>query len=258
MTQKPLPIGDDDLHAYVDGRLDGERLAQVDAWLAEHPDDAARVAFYSRVNAALHEQFDPVLREAVPAEMTTPPKRRRWVTLRPIVAAAACVIIGLVGGWFAREALTPTLKSRGVGPAIAQEAAAAHALYTVEVRHPVEVGAGEDHLLRWLSNRMGRPIKAPTLGEGFRLMGGRLLPNTEGGIACQFMYENVNGVRVTLYYASRPDITARETAFRYVEERNGVGVFYWIDDKLGYALSGRLPRESLLQMAHSVFEQLEK
>lgn len=259
MTQTPKPIGDDELHAYADGQLDAARRDAIDAWLAEHPEDAARVNFYTRINMALHERFDGVLAEPVPAAMTHPPQRRRRTILRQAGVAAACLIVGLVGGWFAREAVLPAAAVRGIGPTIAHEAALAHALYTVEVRHPVEVGAGEDHLLRWLSNRMGRPVKAPLLNAaGFRLMGGRLLPNAEGGVACQFMYENVNGQRVTLYYAKRPDGTNRETAFRYVEERDGLSVFYWLDEKMGYAISARLPRDTLLTIAHEIYEQLEK
>jgi anti-sigma factor RsiW len=260
MTQATKPIGDDDLHAYADGRLDATRQASVEAWLAEHPDEASRVAFYRRLNSALHERFDSVLAEPVPAAMTQKPvlpQRRTW--LRSAGLAAACLVAGLFGGWFARDAIAPIVPMRpGGAPAIAHEASLAHLIYTAEVRHPVEVRAGEEHLLRWLSNRMGKPIKAPNLPDGFRLMGGRLLPAVEGGIACQLMYEDVNGRRITIYYAKRPRGTSGETAFRYVEERDGLGVFYWIDEALGYAISGRLPRDTLLQMAHAVYEQLER
>ena len=36
-NDEPPPIGEDDLHAYVDGRLDAARLRHVDAWLERHP-----------------------------------------------------------------------------------------------------------------------------------------------------------------------------------------------------------------------------
>ena len=46
-----------------------------------------------------------------------------------------------------------------------------------------------------------------------------------------------------------------ETAFRYAVE-NGVGVFYWVDDECGYALSGNLDRTQLLAIARVVYGQL--
>ncbi len=37
---------------------------------------------------------------------------------------------------------------------------------------------------------------------------------------------------------------------------DGVGVFYWIDEDCGYALSGRLDRGQLLAIARVVYGQL--
>ena len=42
-----------------------------------------------------------------------------------------------------------------VGRAITAEALGAHKLYIVEVRHPIEVRAAEQHLMPWLSKRVG-------------------------------------------------------------------------------------------------------
>jgi anti-sigma factor RsiW len=47
----------------------------------------------------------------------------------------------------------------------------------------------------------------------------------------------------------------RETAFRFAQE-NRVGVFYWLDRKLGYALSGEVDRTELLRIATAVYRQL--
>jgi anti-sigma factor RsiW len=37
---------------------------------------------------------------------------------------------------------------------------------------------------------------------------------------------------------------------------NGVGVFFWIDDDCGYAISGNLDRAQLLKIAQIVYGQL--
>ena len=141
-------------------------------------------------------------------------------------------------------------------PMIARRAALAHATYSPEVRHPVEVGADqEQHLVAWLSKRLGGEVRAPKLdGEGMALVGGRLLPRDPGPVA-QFMYQNAQGRRVTLYVRTE-GLDQRETAFRFAREGR-VRVFYWIDRKFGYALSSAdMDREELLKLANVVYRQL--
>ena len=255
------PIGDDDIHAYVDGQLDLARRAEIEAWLAENPEAAARAAFYARSNEALHQSFDPVLAEPVPAEMSTPKRRRFVLPWRSGAVAASFALVGLAGGWFAHGAFTePVVVERmvAVPQPMPTQAALAHSAYASEVRHPVEVGADEEaHLVRWLTNRMGKPVKAPKLeAMGYRLMGGRLLPGSEvGSIACQFMYENANGTRITLFIRT-PNANQQQTAFRFATESNGVGVFYWIDRNLAYALSANMPKEDLRRLAREIYDQL--
>ena len=73
----------------------------------------------------------------------------------------------------------------------------------MEVRHPVEVDAGQEaHLVQWLSKGLGRQLTVPDLGAtGFRLIGGRLL-SAEDRPAAQFMYETDGGERLSLYLRS--------------------------------------------------------
>src|SRR6478672_1901086 len=58
------------LHAWLDGELAPERRAEVDAWLAEHPDDAARVRLWAADAQALRARLEPVLDEPVPQALT--------------------------------------------------------------------------------------------------------------------------------------------------------------------------------------------
>jgi anti-sigma factor RsiW len=90
-------------------------------------------------------------------------------------------------------------------------------------------------------------------GEGYELVGGRLLPGETGAVA-QFMYQDAKGKRLTLY-VSRLAGKQRDTAFRFSQE-DKVSVFYWIDGALGYALSGELPKAELLKVATTVYKQL--
>ena len=69
------------------------------------------------------------------------------------------------------------------------------------------------------------------------------------------MYQCNRGTRVTLYV--RSDMASnRSTAFRYAREGN-VGVFYWVDGKIGYAISsGDISKEDLLNVANAAYQQL--
>jgi anti-sigma factor RsiW len=205
------PITETELQAYVDGRLDAERHAAVEAWLAAHPEEAERLADYRRLGGALRGAYDPVLEEAVPERLVRALQTKfRWK--RYGVAAAWLVIgiaIGGVAGWQLHALRPASATSADLGAMMAHRAAVAHAVYSPEVRHPVEVGADQEaHLVAWLSKR---PPKLEDMG--YTLVGGRLLPGENGPVA-HFMYQCNQGTRVTLYVRTE-GANNRETAFRY-------------------------------------------
>ena len=252
------PVTESELQAYADGRLDEARRAAVEAWLAAHPDEAERVADYRRLGGALRGAYDPVLEEPVP-ERLAHALRARLQWKRYAVAAAWLVVgiaIGGIAGWQLHAARPGAAPLGDVGEVMARRAAIAHAVYSPEVRHPVEVGADQEaHLVAWLSKRLGAPVRAPKLEElGYSLVGGRLLPGDNGPVA-HFMYQRNQGTRITLYV--RTEATSnRETAFRYAKEGQ-VQVFYWVDRKLGYALSSAdISKDDLFKVANAVYQQL--
>lgn len=252
------PISEEDLQAWADGRLAEGRRAALEDWFAAHPDEAERAAAYREFNAQLRARFDPVLQEPVPARLGR--TGRRGPQLHAAAVAAGWMVLGIAfgmaAGWQLHAVRSPVPVAQPEAPVIARRAALAHATYSPEVRHPVEVGADQEpHLVAWLSKRLGGEVRAPKLdGEGMALVGGRLLPRDPGPVA-QFMYQCARGRRVTLYVRTEgPD--HRETAFRYAREGN-VRVFYWIDRKFGYALSSAdIDREELLKLANVVYRQL--
>jgi anti-sigma factor RsiW len=246
---KPV-VTEDELHAYVEGVLPAGRAAEVEAYLAGRPDEAARVAAYREQIVALHREFDPIVDERLPHRLQF--SRRHWMRVLPRWAAVvAWFTLGGVTGWQLQAYMAEQQTEEVTWP---RRAAIAHAVYSPEVRHPVEVGAEhEAHLVAWLSKRLGVPLKVPYLGgQGYQLVGGRLLPGERGPVA-QFMYQDSKGQRLTLYVRTNPDESG-ETAFRYTDE-HGVGVFYWLDRKLGYALSGEVDKDELLRLATTVHRQ---
>ncbi len=219
----------------------------------------ARLQQYVEQQELLRRAFDEETTGPIPARLgvarlLAEQRRRRYQRFARIAAALVLIVAGGVGGWAARDAATAFLPPNNAGNArtITADAIAAYRVFSVEVRHPVEVDvAQEAHLVQWLSKRLGKPLVAPDLtAAGFRLMGGRLLP-AEAGPAAQFMYENGKD-RVTLYLRTG---IGGDTAFRYSEE-NGIGAFYWSDQGFGYALAAKADRGLLLRLSEIVYQQM--
>jgi anti-sigma factor RsiW len=251
-----LPLGDDELHAYADNQLARERADEVAAALAREPALAARVAEIRRQNAQLRDALDPWLGEPLPRKLLAAAAgssgrvHSRW--LPTALAVAASLVLGIGVGWFGRDEM---LQLAGTPLTFQRQAALTHVLYAADANRPVEVWANEEErLVRWLSKRLNFPLHAPDLnGVGFALVGGRLVAGNEKPGAL-FMYENADKQRISLFVRKDSE-PSRETAFRYAFE-DGVGVFYWIDDACGYAISGRLDRGQLLAIARVVYGQL--
>jgi anti-sigma factor RsiW len=253
MTDADIPITEDELHAYVDDELPAERRPAVEAWLASRPDDAAKVASWCAMREALHAKYDAVLDEPVPARLAVdalarPP--RRWM-----MGAIAAMLVAFAAGGGVGWTLHGATAKPSIVASFTGDALDAHRLYVVEVRHPVEVGAGERaHLQQWLSRRCGYQVKAPELdASGLKLVGGRLLPGPSGP-ASFLMYETASGERFTIY-ASRAD--TETTQMRYASHGND-GALFWADRGVGYVVSGAADRERLTQVARLVYEQNEK
>lgn len=240
---------DADIHAWVDGQIDGERRADFESRLAQESETRERIQAYRGINAGLRALYDPVLEEPIPARLLRRP-RQLPANVAVYAKAASLLLFGAAAGWLAHGTPPPAQ-----GLPLARQAAIAHAVYAPEVRHPVEVKADEeDHLVHWLSKRMGTELKCPKLTPfGYELVGGRLLSGPNGPVA-HFMFQDARGSRLTLYVSHQKG-DPRETAFRYSRE-DRVSVFYWIDGRYGYALTGEMDRGPLLAIANAVYSQL--
>nr|WP_297531593.1 anti-sigma factor [uncultured Roseateles sp.] len=296
MTPADIEIDEATLHAYVDGQLPPERAAQVADWLLSHPRAAQQVLGWREQRESLKALHRDWLDEPVPPSLTTalrPPAANapRW----PRAWAAALLLTvglgaGVAGGWGghawwygkkeAAEMAAAAAAARAAGrdpsiPEYVRDAAIAHAVYQPEKRHPVEVGADQaDHLMQWLSKRLGQPLYAPVLRDyGWKLVGGRLLPAGDDATAgrtagatsgaalarAQFMYENEAGERFTLYVstgASSPEAPVAFRLMRRVEAGQTTRSLFWIDGKLAYALSGNFDERRLRVLADLVHARI--
>jgi anti-sigma factor RsiW len=253
------PLSEDDLQGYIDRRLDDARRAAVETYLATDEQTARRVAEEIADRDALRARLAGIALEPIPARLRIAhihATRRAAVSqhVRAAAALIACVVIGSVGGWFASERFHSTT-APAAELSVADDAIVAWKTYTVEVAHPVEVSADhEAHLVQWLSRRLGQRLTAPKLDAlGLKLIGGRLLPATNAP-AAQFMYEDAQGRRVTIYV--RPGGANEPSSFRF-EHSGDVAAFSWIDAKLSYAVVAQADRGNLLDIARAIYEQYE-
>jgi anti-sigma factor RsiW len=270
----------DELNSLLDGQLPAAARAAVQARVAADPAARETLAAWHAQLDALRELHRPLLDEPIPETLLAAAQHSvrarqqragwwRWGGM------AASVMLAFALGWLAHGgwsgAQTIAAGQNRAGHEFVRQAALAHAVYAPELRHPVEVvAAQQEHLVQWLSKRLGKPLKVPSLAaQGYSLVGGRLLPG-ESGARAQFMFENTAGVRVTLYLgavdaraataanakpASPPSPSGQDTAFRYSSEGPVPG-FYWVDQGFGYAMSGPLSRDELMKLAELVYQQL--
>jgi anti-sigma factor RsiW len=269
-TPTSLPLTDAEINRLLDGEVRGAERDELLSRLRGDPHARERMAHWQTQRDAIRQLHAGLLQEALPPSLLEAASRAgdaqtrvangwRWGGM------AAGVLLAFGAGWLSHQQWPagPSLETRQLAalPAFARDAALAHAVYSPEKRHPVEVGAMEqEHLVQWLSRRTGKALKVPRLDAlGYELVGGRLLPGDVGARA-QFMFQNVQGVRVTLYLgalaATPGHAGARgETAFRFAPDGPVPG-FYWVDQGFGYALSGPLSRDALMGLAEAVYRQL--
>lgn len=210
----PAPPTDDEAawHALADGRLSPADETALRHRLEGQAGAEETLTHWQQQRQQLRALHQGMLAEPVPealvaAALRTSARRERQDQWWRWGGMAASVLLAFALGWTGRSLWPATgrtdsqaLVLAATGQRFAQQAAVAHAVYQPEVRHPVEVPAAQqEHLVQWLSKRLGRPLKLPVLAdEGYELVGGRLLPG-DAGARAQFMYQNTKGERITLY-----------------------------------------------------------
>jgi len=265
MSEPNPTVSDDELHAFVDMQLDPARLPAVLAWLQQRPDDAARVLQWQAQRLHLRQlarSSDPGPTPAALTQVVTRAARRARARTPWLQAAAVVLLVaaGIAGGrYWALAGGEAGSVAAAVSPPFVRDAAVAYAVFAPETRHPVEVAAADEaHLVQWLSRRLGTPLKVPSLARfGYRLLGGRLLPG-EAAPRAQFMFENPQGGRVTLYIAVfDPAQAPRATSFRSVRIGDEES-FYWVEDRFGYALNAKVSGVDMQALARDVYTQLQR
>lgn len=257
--KRPWRPDDNEVQAYIDDRLEPDRRRILAEQLARHPDRAAEVQEMIAQRDLLRCALESKLREPVPPQLRVQHLiRERARRNRRGFAMAASVLlavgIGAGGGWLAHGAwadrATARLESSWRGR-IAM-ATSAHEIFVADAFRPVEIFAtAGDVVVRWLSNRLGRPVAVPDLDiVALRFLGGRLIPTTEGP-AAQLMFDHAGGTRLTLFMVpaapSLPVIAEDRFAMS-----NNLGTVSWADARFRYTVVGSVDQAQLQEIARAI------
>jgi anti-sigma factor RsiW len=245
-------IGEEELHAFVDGQLPKGRCAAVLAYLGQYPQEMVRLAAYGAQKEEIRRQLDAIelpsdnattaaLQRAV-AERLRGPNYQQW--LRRVAAMVAVLAVG----WWANAAHERYLVDRL--PGVVMEAAQAHQIFGRDSDRPVELkAAAAADMEAWFSSRLGELVEIPSLKVlGLQLVGGRLLAGDDGPVA-QLIYEGENNYRLTLGLSAELVDTGSEIEVVTFE---GLKAGYWHEGALTYALVGPETDQELVTIAMQI------
>jgi anti-sigma factor RsiW len=246
------------INAYADGELDPVERANVERMLNDEPEARRVLDGIQRQKAALKQAYDKTLGEPLPHSLAAQVNRRvtsrfwRFGPFAAVAASVAMLLLGGAGGYLIADQTGSILQAD-----MARRAIVAHEVYSVEVKHPVEVAAADtEHLQKWLSKRLGAPLPIPDIADrGFTFLGGRLLAS-EDRPAAQLMYEDASKRRLTIYVTSNP--SHGEESLR-VREKDKIISCYWVDGDFAMAVTAAdMPYDDMMKLAEHIYDLVEK
>lgn len=257
MNKKTIGITEDDLHAYVDNQLPVDKIEAVEELIRNDAKVAQQIHDWQEQNKLLSGFYGNKDYSEIPEKLdiNSISQKRIGKPSNQFLSLAASVLLILFGGligWFASDIAqrqTPNTTN------FVNSAISAYQVYSVEVLHPVEVGADKrKHLVSWLSKRVNYPLTIPNLQTyGYKLLGGRLLAMQEGNPAAQFMFENKEGKRITMLVSKNPKYL--DQSF-HLKKEDKVNAFYWMDNQVAYSITGKIQSKSLRELSTAVYQQL--
>lgn len=255
------PITEDDLNAYIDGGLDQRRRAEVEQWLSQYPEEAARIM------AQLGEA--DLLREGLGEEMFAAPadagtrhlagrlrQRLIWRGVTHVMQRAMMILLPLAAGYGLSWLPTggqQTAVAAHIVPLFADEAAEA---YRTAMK-----GLGADRVptfrdtdlparLASVDGEHPLPIPAPPT-QRWQLLGAELTPWDHGDAVQVFWRHETKGTVVLFVSEDKADAgqPALPPTLGHTEEGD---VVYWRSGPFVYALLGTADTRALERVAHLI------
>lgn len=237
MISGSRPIGDDDIQAFIDGRLTPARQRDVEAFLASEPALQSRVEGFRTDAQALRAAAQHRLPEPIPASLRLNEMRRRrsarsMASYRRL-AAGICIFAlgGALGMGLTRYAADPS----AVRPQMT-DAVVAFRAFADRAGDAIEIPATQTAALkRMMSQHLRQNVSVPDLsGLDLTFRGGRLLSSDEGP-GGMFVYDDPAGGHVALYVKTLASPRQAALASR---QDGDLAAYFWFTGDLGYAVLG--------------------
>jgi len=231
----PHLISDEELHAYVDGVLEGERAVLLRQAMAQDAALAERVALFQADKAMFKAAFAPLAKRPLPPEWIARVHRRtrprtHWRRACAIAAALLVVAVSPLAWHYIAPVTQPdvvevALNAREGNPAGDRS-----------------IVAGQDagRYDAALRQAVAPNVHNPDLGRmGYKLSGLHLYDRS-----AEILYRGPQNQLFTLY-VRRSDGTARFDQF----ERRGLRVCIWQDDQISTVMAGNITAGAMQRLA---------
>jgi anti-sigma factor RsiW len=254
---------EEELQAYVDGRLGTERRAAVEAYLFSNPAVAARIRSYREAQRELQDVFRSKAEEPIPRRLRVVTieaelRQARMTRFRLAAAACFCLVFGFFAGLSTNRIGDLNIPLIGASmqaqAALKYDAISAHRFLSTKGPADAVLTAPEAQLQRWLLRRLGAPFKVPDLSEfGMHFMGGQILPYKQDNAVALLLYGDDQGGRVTIYLRAGEH---GDTRLRSAQLDDTL-IFYWFDDRCGYVIAAAPELGRLSNIAKAVHDYFE-
>ena len=251
MMEKTI-LGEEELHAFIDGELDEVRADAVAAIIAASPELSERVERFvidkdmiARAYGPLIEQPLPAtLRQAVTGARPVAPTRAPMRFLPAAMALAAAIVAAVIA--------YPMLSGLGGDPLVAEALAVRDGQVHAERQFAdteIASAATRDQLVQ---TALSVPVKVPNLEKaGYRLTAITAYPDKGGHKALQISYSGRRGVLFTMYMRQ----TAGADRFE-LSRLKDMQVCVWQNDDLSVVMLGEMPAHEMLKVATATYADL--
>lgn len=225
-------IGEIDLNAYVDNELDEERRAQVEAYLARHPDMAARVMHDLHaarlLRLALRDHPCPSLSSETMAGAVQLKRALSGRRRMPLLAMAAVLLATLIPLPLPHS---PRYEMAAATPTYLDDAIRAHR--TAIVRGTMRSQPQTPHFDAQEVRRATR-IRLPRLPEDWRIRDVQIIPAAEGPALFASIATAEGHVLFLFAVHAASTAPAQPTAISH----GGVNIAYWQEERTSFAVIG--------------------